>query len=140
MTEEQVRRPFDGDEGLVGGPGVPGRLQPAHEGVGDDRSHPRPQVAAGADVDHQYGEIGVVLVTESGEGLLQPVTGVGGDDDGHDRRGRGEGLHLRARVAEATQAEAYPQFACKCLSNAVSWLTIDEDTRRTRCQPPLPLT
>ena len=115
VAEQEERRPLHRHQGLVGSLREPDRLQPAHVGVGYDRPHPRLQVAARPGVDDQHREVRIVLGAQSGEGLLQPVARVTGDDDGHHRRGRGEGLHLRAEGSGGHSGRGVPSICLQML-------------------------
>ncbi len=85
---------------LVGGGAVAcGLSDGAYEGIGHSLAHPIGHVTCFADHQEQALQIGVILVGETVEHLVEPVSGIGHHHHGHD--GRGElagGFHEAARL------------------------------------------
>ncbi len=61
-------------------------LKPADIGGGQNRRHPVGQALLAGVVQHQNGQLCIVLRLERGQRLLEPRTGIVGDDDGDNRR------------------------------------------------------
>ncbi len=93
VAEEQEGGALDDVEGLVGGHGEPGvGAEGAHERPWEHRGHARGEVLLRAGVDHEHGEVVVVLAGQAVERVLEPGTRVPGDDHRDDGRVLGEDL------------------------------------------------
>ena len=94
VADEQELGALDRGQGVVGRTAESGiSLEPAHVGPRQRGGNPGAGVVGGPGVDHQDGQVGVVLGPEGGERRLQEGAGVPGDDHGHDGR-RNEVLRL----------------------------------------------
>ena len=99
VAEQQERRVLRDRERLVGRGREPrAGVEPPHEGARELGGHPCRGILVGPAVDDQEREVGVVLVDEAGEGVLEPWPGIAGDHDRGDRRVGGGWLLDRVRI------------------------------------------
>ena len=112
VVVEQAEEPraLHEPQGLVGCRAEAARVaERAHEGPRDPVGDAFGQVADGAGVEEEHAQVGVVLRREAVHDLLEPGTGVVGDDDGDDRRGTRCGVvHEGSRVVAAASRATAP--------------------------------
>ena len=123
VAEEEEGRPFHHLEDLVGRGAVSGlSRQVAHEGVGEDPTHPLADLVRPGPVgEHQDGKFLVVLGGQRRKRLFEPRTRLGGDHDGD--HGRHLGVHQGAEAIRSAQSPSGHEFgtltACYCLTKAI---------------------
>ena len=89
MTEEQMGCPVHVPEHLVGRPAETDPTSETHHvGAREHGRHPGRRVRLAGRIDHEHRQIGVVLVRQGTQPLLQPGPGITGYDDRHHRGGR----------------------------------------------------
>ena len=137
VAEEVVVGAVDHGPHLVGDrPVALGGLEAADVGGRQHRRHPGGQILGAGVVEDQHRQLRIVLRSERGQRLLEPRTGIVGDDDGDHRRG--QCFHQAQRLPAADRPGGNPpvnrlshgippdpaRSACKCIPTRIHLYSI----------------